>query len=222
MSTDTLIIDSPWHRLRWTLPTALAIGIATLWTIAYFAGKPEDRLPEPPAVEAQIVEIPPPAAAKAPERVEAVKSHQASVEKTPTPVSTPVKQTAPTQPAAPAQPKADALPVKETPAKQAPPPAVQEKSGTAPAGNSGAQAILRPMPQIPDELRQDALSATAIARFHVAADGTATVELVNPTPNPRLNRLLLDTLKNWRFFPSMKDGKPVASTQDISIKIDVK
>jgi len=35
----------------------------------------------------------------------------------------------------------------------------------------------------------------------VATDGTATVELVKPTPNPRLNRLLLDTLKNWQLFP---------------------
>ena len=77
------------------------------------------------------------------------------------------------------------------------------------------------MPQIPDELRQDALSTSAIARFHVATDGTATVELVKPTPNPRLNRLLLDTLKNWRFFPAIKDGKPVDSTQEISIKVNV-
>lgn len=78
------------------------------------------------------------------------------------------------------------------------------------------------MPQIPDDLRYEAISASALARFHVAADGTATVELVKPTPNPRLNRLLLDTLKNWRFFPAMKDGKPVASTQEIVIKVDVK
>lgn len=229
MSTDTLIIDSPWHRLRWTLPSALAIGIATLWTIAYFAGRPDERLPEPPAVEAQLVELPPPAATSAPHT-----PPRPSAEKAPMPVSKPipVKEPTPTLPVV--APKAAALPIKEAPVTEKPAqdkPAQQkqaeqkhseEKSGTGPTGNSGAQAILKPMPQIPDELRQDALSATAIARFHVAADGTATVELVTPTPNPRLNRLLLDTLKNWRFFPSMKDGKPVASTQDISIKVDVK
>ena len=244
MSTDTLIIDSPWHRLRWTLPSALAIGIATLWTISYFAGRPDERLPEPPAVEAQLVELPPPAATSAPHT-----PPRPSVEKATMPVSKPipVKEPTPTLPAV--APKAAALPIKEAPVTEKPAqdkptqdkptqdkpaqdkPAQQkqaeqkhseEKSGTGPTGNSGAQAILRPMPQIPDELRQDALSATAIARFHVAADGTATVELVTPTPNPRLNHLLLDTLKNWRFFPSMKDGKPVASTQDISIKVDVK
>ena len=78
------------------------------------------------------------------------------------------------------------------------------------------------MPQIPDDLREEALNAVAVARFHVNVDGTATVELVKPTQTPRLNRLLLETLKNWRFFPSMKDGKPVASTQELSIKIEVK
>jgi len=78
------------------------------------------------------------------------------------------------------------------------------------------------MPQIPDDLREEALNAVAVARFHVNVDGTATVELVKPTQTPRLNRLLLETLKNWRFFPSMKDGKPVALIQELSIKIEVK
>jgi periplasmic protein TonB len=77
------------------------------------------------------------------------------------------------------------------------------------------------MPQIPDELRGEALEATAMARFHVAPDGSATVELAKPTPNPRLNHLLLNTLKNWRFFPAMKDGQPVASIEEIAIHIQV-
>ena len=70
-------------------------------------------------------------------------------------------------------------------------------------------------------LRQEAVNTSATVRFHVAADGTATVELSKPTQNLRLNRLLLDTLKNWRFFPAMKDGKPVASVEELVIKIDV-
>ena len=77
------------------------------------------------------------------------------------------------------------------------------------------------MPEIPDELRQDALNAVAIVRFHVATDGTATVELVQPTPHPRLNRLLLDTLKNWRFFPAIKDGQPVESVYPLTFRFEV-
>lgn len=210
MSTDTT--DSPWRRLPWTLPAALLTGFITLWAAAYFIDKPADRLPEPPGVEAQLVEIPAPVSKAAEKKTAApVKTVQPRVEKTPTPVSEarPTPDAATSVPAAPAREQ-----TKEPPAA--------ESTGTGVTGSSGARAILKPMPQIPDELRQDALSATAIARFHVAIDGTATVELIKPTPNPKLNRLLLDTLKNWRFFPSMKDGKPVASTQELSIKVEVK
>ncbi len=86
----------------------------------------------------------------------------------------------------------------------------------------GARAIVRPMPQIPDDLREQAFNFAALARFHVAADGSAEVELARPTPNPRLNRILLDSLKKWRFMPAIRDGKPVATTEEIVVKIEVK
>ena len=66
------------------------------------------------------------------------------------------------------------------------------------------------------------MNEAATARFHIAADGSATAELIKPTQNPRLNRLLLDTLKNWKFFPAMKAGKPVASVEDMVIRVKVK
>lgn len=91
-----------------------------------------------------------------------------------------------------------------------------------PGVGQGARAIYRPKPKIPDDLREDALNAVAVVRFHVAADGTVTVELITPTPNPRLNQVLLDTLKTWRFFPATKNGIPVASTQDLRISVEVK
>jgi protein TonB len=207
--------DSPWRRLPWTLPTALALGGAALWAAAYFTGKPVERLPEPPAIEAQVIEIP--VAGKPPEEKKVAPPSPQTPQRTPAGPTPPAireeKSTAapaPAQPATPAPPQAPPLP------KAAP-----DAAASNLAASSGAQAIVRPMPQIPDDLRQEALSTAAIARFHVATDGTVTVELVKPTPNPRLNRLLLDTLKNWRFFPAMKDGKPVESTQEISIKVDV-
>lgn len=222
MSTKALLThedDSPWHRLIWTLPSALTTGIVILWMMAWFTGKPAERLPEPAPVDAQLIEIPPPAvkippAPRAPKPVAQPKA-----------VSTPVRQVAPVQAPAPNLEKAPAPTPEEKPAVKSmatPPPAPPAPPANETTGNSGAQAIVRPMPQIPDDLRQEALSAVAVARFHVSVDGTATVELVKPTQNPRLNRLLLETLKNWRFFPSMKDGKPVASTQELSIKVEVK
>lgn len=77
------------------------------------------------------------------------------------------------------------------------------------------------MPRIPDDLRDEAFDSVALARFHIAVDGSITVELVRPTQNPRINRILLDTLKNWKFSPAIKNGKPVASTEEILIRVNV-
>ena len=103
-----------------------------------------------------------------------------------------------------------------------PPSAAAPSTGGKLSASGGAQAIVKPMPRIPDELREEALHVVVTARFHVAADGSATVELVKPTPNLRLNRLLLDTLRQWKFFPALRDGQPTASTEEIAIHIDVK
>ena len=89
-------------------------------------------------------------------------------------------------------------------------------------GRVGARAIFQPSPQIPDDLRREALDVVAVARFRVEPNGAATVELVQPTPNLQLNRALLETLKRWRFFPAMQDGKAIASTIDIRVPVSVK
>jgi protein TonB len=87
--------------------------------------------------------------------------------------------------------------------------------------NAGARAIYAPPPKIPDDLRQDALQAEALAHFVVAPDGTLTVTLVKPTGNPRLNQMLLSALSQWQFFPAMRSGVPVASEFDLRIPIVV-
>ena len=86
----------------------------------------------------------------------------------------------------------------------------------------GARAIYQPLPEIPEALRRRNIEMVAIARFRVAENGSARVELLQPTGEPELNRALLDTLRRWRFFPAMQEGKPVASTVDIRIPISVR
>jgi protein TonB len=77
------------------------------------------------------------------------------------------------------------------------------------------------MPQIPDDLREEAFSSAALARFHITVDGSVSVELAKPTPNPRINRILLESLRKWRFMPAIKNGKPVSSTEEIVVKVEV-
>ncbi|CAB3767151.1 energy transducer TonB [Paraburkholderia solisilvae] len=102
-----------------------------------------------------------------------------------------------------------------TPARSA----TQDSSSSA--GNGAAHPILQPLPSLPDDLREDAFQAVATARFSVHRDGSVDVELIKPTHNPRLNQLLLDALKKWRFFPAMKNGEAVESTQDIRVHFNV-
>jgi protein TonB len=93
-------------------------------------------------------------------------------------------------------------------------------TAAAPAG-SAARVISQPMPSLPDDLREDAYEAVAVARFDIHADGTIEVELSKPTQNPRLNALLLETLRKWRFFPAMRGGHPVESHQDVRVHFNV-
>jgi len=87
--------------------------------------------------------------------------------------------------------------------------------------NAGARAMYAPTPTIPDDLREGTFSTMAVARFKVSSDGSVEVSLVKPTPNPRLNQILLDTLKQWKFFPAMKDGIAINSEFEVRIPIAV-
>lgn len=89
-------------------------------------------------------------------------------------------------------------------------------------GNTGARAISQPLPEIPEALRHRSIEIIAVARFKVAANGSAQVELTGPTADSDLNRALLESLRRWRFFPAMQDGKPVASAVEIRIPISVR
>jgi len=218
-----LQLDNPWHRLPWVLPCALLIWATMLWLAGIYLKHLQQNLTEVKPIEAQLIELPPPPAPEvqppAPEtpEPEPIKRRIIVKPKIPKPV---IEHKLPPPETPPPQPRLQT----ETPPVQQPPksaPVVEPRS-TIGGANVGAHAIFQPKPEIPDELRQEAMKAIAIARFHVAPDGSATVELIKPTNNPRINQLLLNTLKQWRFFPALIDGKPVASTQDLRIHLEIK
>ncbi len=78
--------------------------------------------------------------------------------------------------------------------------------------------LSNPLPQIPDELRDEAFVSQATARFYIAPDGSVErVELTKPCANPKLNQLLLKSLRLWKFSPQQS-----SSTQDICVHFLVK
>ena len=174
----------------------LICAIAFIW-FAYSMGQPASHTPEPLPVDAELVELPTSALPQPPSRQNA-----------------PVQQEQPSENPEPiALIPPTAAPVATSSAANNPPAIIENRS---------AQTIVQPLPVIPDELREDAMNEAATARFHIAEDGSVTVDLIKPTQNPRLNRLLLDSLKHWKFNPAMKEGKPVASVEIIVVRVQVK
>jgi protein TonB len=138
---------------------------------------------------------------------------------TPTPVQPPppVEAASPAPPPeTPAPPVQAAEPVAGSPPAPAPPTPEPESGAT-----TGARAIYQPMPEIPPELRRQAMRAVAVVRFTIAPDGTARVELREATPDPQLNRILISAFAKWRFFPATERGKPVASSLTLRVPISV-
>jgi protein TonB len=223
--------DDPWRRLPWLLPAALLLSLLSLAIFLRLLSGPP-MAPAPPPIEITVIEEPPapPVAAAPPPDVALPPPRPEPPPPEPPPEPAPVPQAQPVPPPLPPPPA--------TPRPPRPPPAVPTPPAAAPSpprpaatpapapspggGNMGARAIYRPLPEIPEALRRRAVELVAVARFRVAADGSAEVELIEPTPDPGLNRTLLETLKKWRFFPAMEDGKPIASSIDIRIPISVR
>ena len=212
MSTEALTwfeqqgVDSPWRRLPWTLPISLLICAMTSILFVYSMQHSVSRTPEPVPVDAQLIELPVPVLSKPP-------SHQKAQVPEHTQPTLPIKQEQASENPAPVAPTAPPAAPVAIP--------VATHNIVVPEQNRSAQAIAQPIPDIPDDLREEALNEVAKARFHIAADGSVTVELIKPTQNPRLNRLLLEKLKFWKFTPAIADGKPVASTEDVVVRVHV-
>jgi protein TonB len=246
----TRLRDDPWQRLPWLLPLALLVTTLSQMGFLLLLRQPSTPTTVQRPVDVQVVELPmtvsPPAAQPtsparrspappkpraeppiprptprpAEPRVEAPRDLASAVEAEP---STPAPDGAATvpAPAGPASPSAPPGPSTQGPVAAVPP-------GRGPQGppsgtdTMSARAIYKPMPEVPESLRHRTVELVAVARFRVTADGSAQVELTEPTGDPDLNRALVETLKRWRFFPAMQAGKPIVSTIDIRIPISVK
>jgi protein TonB len=222
-----------WQHFAVTGPLAVLAVIAMLLGSGFL--KPS--LPHPPehnAIEAQLVMVEPPKPA-------GLQGGAAPAAIQPKPVVKPHPQH---KPVVVHHPKVEAPPVispsetSEVGAGPSVPTTSSGKEGTeasvgvpggtgvgngAGLGNdaSGARALYAPTPTIPDDLREDVFQAVAVAHFKVSPDGAVEVTLAQPTSNPRLNQILLNTLREWKFFPAMKDGIAINSEFDVRIPISV-
>jgi protein TonB len=205
-------------RLWWALVAGFFLWALILFVFGHLVASKDAEVATPPPIDAQLVELPeakPLAPPSLPQKArEPVVKPRQAVADAPR-VDRTVDKTAPQSTA-----KENPVPVQAPVSKPAPPasPVSDASSGTE---QMGAKAIYQPLPKIPDDLRDEAISAVAIARFQINPDGTASVELIKATSNPRINQIIVNTLKTWKFFPALQNGKPVSSTQEIKVHIDV-
>lgn len=234
-------LDDPWRRLPWLVPAAILAWLILLFAFASVLEQTPPAAPPENAVEARIIEIPigglaggagagpAPAPLVKPVPHAAPKPHPVGHKKIethapPIPVSPEGTLKSGSEAAGTASPTSGGAAGGSGPATGA------NAGGEGGAGSGGAgigtntlgaRALYAPTPQIPDDLRQDVFQAVAVAHFRVAYDGTVTVTLTTPTSNLRLNQLLLTDLKEWRFFPGMKNGVAIDSEFDVRIPISV-
>jgi protein TonB len=236
--------DDPWRRLPFLAPAALVVALLSLVGFLRLLAQPPDRLPSPAPLDVGLIALPapeaaplaiaaappepvvPPApsdpeiAAPVPEEASPDLVPAAKIEVTPPP--RPPKRRPPLRPTEQAREPAAVAAPRDTAPESGPtlPKAVAPSSPAG--GSSGARAIFQPMPSIPDSLRQHRIDAVAIVVFHVAPDGSATVELREATNDPRLNQVLIEGFRRWRFFPALDHDRPIASTIELRVPIVVR
>jgi periplasmic protein TonB len=234
-SRTPALIDDPWRRLPWLAPLSIVVWLALLCGFSLLLRRAATT-PELQPISAQIVEVP----------VGGLQENTPAVSAAPPPQEEP----APREIVLP-KPVKKLSPREKNEKKEKPPPqaaaepnaqsSAQPQTATAPSPNAGtgsslpganpglrggtdhegARAIYAPVPKIPDDLREEVFQAEAIARFNVSYDGAVTVSLVKSTSNPRLNQIVLDTLKQWRFTPAVRAGVSIDSVFEIRIPITV-
>jgi len=220
-------LDEPARRLLWIIPAAIAIWAILLSGFSLILMRTTVPHQELMPIEARLVEIP--------HEVGGLQGNGGAIHPAAIPHPKPhpaahVKKTAPMAPVIRSPygiEKPTAAPgVEEAPGASAGSTAESGETGEGAGGGIGtdtvgARAIYAPTPVIPDDLREDVMQTEAVARFKVSFDGASEVRLEKPTSNPRLNQVLLDTLKQWKFFPAVKNGVAIESSFEVRIPISV-
>lgn len=84
-----------------------------------------------------------------------------------------------------------------------------------------AVVLENPKPELPTEMKSEAFKTTCTARFHIEPSGKFEVKLLDSTQNEEIDRIVVATLKKWKFKPASVDGNPVASTRKLKLELEI-
>jgi periplasmic protein TonB len=235
-------LDEPGRRLLWVIPLAIAIWAILLSGFSLILMRTKAPPAEMQPIEAQLIDIPKVAAGLQgnggaahpaapaiphPKTAPIVKPHPVVHAKKVAPLPPVIRSPYGTEKTTEA-PSVDEAPGASTGTATDSGESGGSGSGEGSGGGGGigtdtvgAHAIYAPTPVIPDDLREEAIQTEAVARFNVSFDGVSEVTLEKATSSPRLNQVLLDTLKQWKFFPAVKNGIAIPSSFEVRIPITV-
>ncbi len=97
--------------------------------------------------------------------------------------------------------------------------AERERAAPAVPADREVAAINQPRPDYPPAAFRAREEGTVIVRVDVDATGTPTNATVEAGSRSRdLDRAAVEAVKNWRFEPAIRDGKPVASAAKVPVE----
>jgi TonB family protein len=194
-------LDSPWRRLPVTLPGAVLVGLLSLWIGALSMPGTEPRPAEPPPLDAQFIELPPPPppeGVRKPERVpppptEAPQPEAASESP---PVKAPASLAAPPAPSAEEWQLASTYTLKNSKRyRNAWGQQVRSQMGTAVAGPDQGQVRFR---------------------ITINPDGTLAQAEELWSTSAKASELARKAIQNMAPLPPTPTGKPLVFEQTIS------
>ncbi len=134
----------------------------------------------------------------------------------------PVKPITPAVPAPKPAPVTKKQPVQIAQAPKAPIAPIPVPPPVIVPAQPAVDASREPQPDIPDDLRMEALNKTCIVEVQVNAQGVATSEAILQSSGiGRLDRRALQAASKWTFTPGTVNGVPTASVVRLHIEFEV-
>src|SRR6266702_2745658 len=204
MRVAVAIDDAPKVRIALAVVLAFLLWFVFLLKLGEWLGTPSAAPIADRPLEMRVVELEPSVAAPVGKTARTA----------PAPAASP-------RPPKPVEPPRRSLPQHAAPAIKSNPEKQSATPSATSSGDTAARSISQPLPELPGDLREQAYQTIATARFVIHVDGSVDVELIKPTPNPRLNQILLQALRKWRYSPAIQGGHPVETRQDVRVHFNV-
>jgi TonB family protein len=79
------------------------------------------------------------------------------------------------------------------------------------------EPFIGPPPEYPAKLKKNKVRGQALIHLRILPNGAVTDPEVKNATDPAFGESAVEALRQWRFFPQIKDGHPVSTTADMPI-----